>query len=373
MDTDTLIDATQHAGETAAGPLDGARFHSARADLDTFGLQAMADALASIFTEGSVRTAAEAADRLEVASRHRWLLRRWLRTLTEHAWLTGDPDGGYHTLHRGPAPTRADLRSVCADLGYPPALATFFAQANARSLPLLRDRVLVQELLFPDGDFLTAEVAYRDNTVNRYLNAAAAHLVAETVRHRASEGTVRILELGAGIGGTTADIVGQLDGYDVDYRFTDLSTFFLTAARERFAAHPWLRYDLLDLNTDLPGQEPSDIIVAANVLHNAHHAGETLRRIHDALTPGGLLVFLESCQEHSQLLTSMHFLMSARFGLPHPGRADVRAGSDRIFLDGAEWLGEMTTAGLRPLPAIPRPDHPLAALGQFLFAAFRPQ
>lgn len=367
MHTAEITEHARRAADAAVPQLDGARVRSAVAELDTAGLNAMADTIIANLPAGTTET--QLAERLSVASRHRWLLRRWLTALTEHGCLIGSPDSGYRpgTLPR----YRPNLHDICTDLGYSPALAQFFGRANQQSTALLQDRILVQELLFPDGDFLTAEAAYRDNTINRYLNAATRELVASFVdsrRHRRTP--VRILELGAGIGSTTADVLPALAGLPVDYWFTDLSTFFLDAARRQFATSPWMRYDIVDLNTDLPAQPNSDIILAANVLHNAEHTGTTLRQLREALTPGGLLVFLESCREHDQLLTSMHFLMSPRAGQPHPGQHDVRAGSDRIFLSHNEWLRELAHAGLHPLPPIPGPDHRLAPLGQYVFGAY---
>ncbi|MFQ6227849.1 hypothetical protein [Nocardia sp. NPDC002869] len=55
----------------------------------------------------------------------------------------------------------------------------------------------VQELLFPGGDMLTAERAYRENIISHYLNPAAREAVAGiTARVAADRAPVRILELG---------------------------------------------------------------------------------------------------------------------------------------------------------------------------------
>ncbi|QIS13623.1 class I SAM-dependent methyltransferase [Nocardia arthritidis] len=339
-------------------------------DLDRHGLAAITRVLRSALRDNISRTEDEIAGHLRVAPRHRWLLRRWLRELTARNLLEVTPDGGYGLLREPPAPVRRDLRDVCSELGFAPQLARFFAQADDQLPMLLRDRVLAQELLFPDGDFLTAEAAYRTNPVNGYLNVAAREFVVRAVTELATGRTpVRILELGAGVGGTTADIVTALADAPVDYHFTDLSTFFLAAARDRFTGYPWLRYGIVDLNRDLPEQPPCDIVLAANVLHNAQDCGELLAAVHQLLTPGGYLIFVESCREHCQLLASMHFLMSARSGGTQPGQTDVRAGTDRIFLRENEWLAELATAGLTPLPTLPPADHPLAAHGQRLFVA----
>ncbi|WP_063043782.1 class I SAM-dependent methyltransferase [Nocardia pseudovaccinii] len=369
-----LADHARRAADAATAlpnsTADAQHYISAVEDLDTFGLRAMTAVLREALPDNTVRDEDEIAAHLRVAPRHRWLLRRWLTELTARRWLSRQSGGSYRALREQNIPARSELREVCADLGFAPELAQFFARAN-RALPeLLRDRVLAQELLFPDGDFRTAEAAYRTNPINHYLNAATREIITWAVHElEAERAPVRILELGAGVGGTTADIVAALSSSPVDYHFTDLSKFFLDTARGQFAAYPWMRYGIVDLNADLPQQPPCDIVLAANVLHNAQHCGRMLHELRELLAPGGFLIFVESCREHCQLLTSMHFLMSPKPGATPPGGTDIRAGTDRIFLSEPQWLDQLTLAGLQPQLMLPDADHPLATLGQRVFLA----
>ncbi|WP_280269245.1 class I SAM-dependent methyltransferase [Nocardia wallacei] len=370
--TTVFADVARRADEAVAD-VDTRHCRSALDDLDLFGLHAMLRVLRNALPDSVTRNEAQIATRLGVASRHRWLLRRWLRELTDRGQLSYSSGRGYDLARPAATPQRAQLRQACADLGFAPELAQFFDRANRQLSALLQERVLPQELLFPDGDFFTAEAAYRTNPVNRYLNVAAREVISRLVAElREQRSPVRILELGAGVGGTTTDIVAALRDSPVEYHFTDLSAFFLTAARDRFAEYPWMQYGIVDLNTDLPGRPPCDIVLAANVLHNARHTGRTLRQLADLLAPGGHLVFVESCREHCQLLTSMHFLMSPRAGGTPPGQDDVRAGTDRIFLRVHEWLDDLTAAGLEPWLVLPEAEHPLAPHGQRIFAARKP-
>ncbi|MGX1807193.1 nocobactin polyketide synthase NbtC [Nocardia sp. NPDC055321] len=373
-----LADRARRAAEQIVpADLDVDRFRSARADMDGFGLAAMLrvvepalhDPAADHTTAQSV---AAIADRLGFAPRHRWLLRQWLEALTTHGCLTGDPDLGYRPAGAPPPTIRGGLAEVCADLGYAPELATFLTASDDHLADLARDRMRVQELLFPGGDMLVAESAYRSNLISRYLNRAAREIVAGLVdRLRERRTPVRILELGAGIGGTTDDVVAGLDGLPVEYHFTDVSDFFLDAARVRFADRSWMRFSLVDMNTDLRGQPRYDVVIASNVLHNAGHIGHTLNELHDLLEPGGAVVIIETCWAHCELLTSVHFLMSPPDGRPLAGATDVRAGTDRIFLTEDEWREQLSAAGLRPIAVLPDTDHPLALLDQRVFAAVR--
>ncbi|MEV5409702.1 class I SAM-dependent methyltransferase [Thermopolyspora sp. NPDC052614] len=261
------------------------------------------------------------------------------------------------------------LRDGYAALGFPPLMARFHAEALARLGELVRDEVTVQQLLFRDGDVLGALAAYQDNVFTDYLNAACGRLL----RRLAERGPAppRIVELGGGGGAATAAVLRALDGVPTDYVFTDVSRAFTTAARERFGDR--LSYRLLDINANLaawamtPGN--ADVVLAANVLHNAVNIGRTLGRIRRLLRPGGALVFTESIRENHVILTSMQFLLSAPPGRTRPGEADRRAARGEVFLDSDGWYRELAAAGFTPVCALPDADDPLAAAGQHLFWA----
>ena len=235
----TSAPAPKAAARAGEMDFDMSRIPSARSDLDLFGLGAIWRVLKPVLGDGDVHAAVEIADRLQFAQRHRWVLRQWLHELTTRGFL--HHDGGYRRARALPSPTRSDLVAVCSDLGYLPPFGEFLDAANRHLADLVTDRVSVQELLFPNGSMATADAFYRDNAISRYLNLGAREAVADVVRRIAVDRSpVRILELGAGVGGMTDDIVAGLTGLPVDYHFTDVSTFFLNAAQKRFAEHPWI-------------------------------------------------------------------------------------------------------------------------------------
>jgi mycobactin polyketide synthetase MbtD/pyochelin synthetase len=348
--------------------------------LDAVALSAMTVTLHGrrAFRDGAAHTAGEVADLLEVVPRHRWILRRWFTTLQAEGWLARDGDRYRDLRPVGPRALEAawpGLDAAARGLGYPPPMRRFFRTAIERLPALLRDEVSLQALLFPDGDQATAEGAYRDNVINRYVNAATGRVLADLTTPPNGRRPVRMLEFGAGVGGTTADLLPVLAGEHVDYLFTDVTRYFLDTARERFADHPFLSYALFDINGDLTGQgippASQDVVLAANVAHNAVHVGRFLSGVRELIAPGGLIVLIESCREHYLAMTSMQFLMSARPGAEQPGGTDVRAGTGRVFLTRAEWSAELVRAGFTPVLDLPDPDHPLAALAQHLFVAVR--
>ncbi|VUC20324.1 unnamed protein product [Clonostachys rosea] len=132
----------------------------------------------------------------------------------------------------------------------------------------------------------------------------------ELLGHRTPH--LRILEIGAGTGGTTDLILRQLDGRLAEngtstafysYTYTDVSAGFFPAAMRRFPHHryPNIRFQTLDISSDpeTQGFAPAsfDLIVAANVLHATPELGRTLANVRKLLRPDGRLLLQEISME----------------------------------------------------------------------------
>ncbi|MEU4410178.1 amino acid adenylation domain-containing protein [Streptosporangium sp. NPDC023963] len=363
--------AARDAADAATAGVDLPRVIAVAETLDEIALASMAAALraSGLFTfEEDAYEAAEILETARVGPDHHRLVRRWLTALCEHGLLDHDPAGRYRNLRTG-----ADLDALWRRVGeladgldYGAELIGFLRVSTTHLPELMRGELDARDLLFPEAGVETAEGAYKDNVLSRYVNRVVRAVIGRVAEEHAG-GPLRVLEAGAGVGGTSAELIPELAGHRVDYLFTDLSRFFLTRAAERFAGHPWVRYGLFDINADYrdQGYEPNsfEVILCANVLHNAHDAGVVLDRFRELLVPGGWLVFIETTREHVQIMSSMEFLMSPR------DYDDVRRGRDRTFITREEWLGLLAAAGAETLACLPEPADPLAPLGQSVFAA----
>ncbi|KAH3942932.1 hypothetical protein HBI24_080280 [Parastagonospora nodorum] len=115
---------------------------------------------------------------------------------------------------------------------------------------------------------------------------------------------LRILEVGAGTGGTTEQTLrglieeSSLPPYSV-YTFTDLSAGFFPQGKERFAYAPNMEFKTFDISQDgiAQGFEASsyDIILAPNVVHATASLKETLSNLEALLKPDGFLILSELC------------------------------------------------------------------------------
>ncbi|MEV4202904.1 amino acid adenylation domain-containing protein [Micromonospora globbae] len=340
-------------------------------DLDRLGLAAMLDTLRAggLFLDDRPHTLDEVYRATRVAPRHRRLLRRWMRALTEAGVLRHDD--GYRLADAPPLSARAwdAAAERAASVGESAELVRYF-QSSAAALPaLLRGDEDPLALLFPGGELAVSDNLYADALFNRWANAVAGAAVRALAERL--PGPVRIVEVGAGSGGTTKAVLDALDGLDVDYLYTDLSAFFLGAGRQRFGDRPGMRFAVLDLDADLAGQgiapNSADIVVAGDVLHATRDVPATLRRLRGLLAPGGHLVLLEMTREHYQIMTSLELLVRLDDDLGD--FADLRRGTDRTFLHGDEWRTLLTDAGASPVLDLPAAGDPMAGLGMRIIAA----
>ncbi|NJM23952.1 MAG: class I SAM-dependent methyltransferase, partial [Richelia sp. SM1_7_0] len=154
------------------------------------------------------------------------------------------------------------------------------------------------QLLFPNGDFSDLTQLYQNSPVAQVMNTLVQQAVVTAIKQIPSNSTLRILEIGAGTGGTTAHILSEFSiGREIEYFFTDVSPLFLSKAQQQFSQYSGVRYQLFDVEKSLSSQGLTenhfDIVIAANVLHATQDLRQTTTHIQQLLSPGGLLVLLE--------------------------------------------------------------------------------
>ncbi|EFR04739.1 phenolpthiocerol synthesis polyketide synthase ppsB [Nannizzia gypsea CBS 118893] len=112
-----------------------------------------------------------------------------------------------------------------------------------------------------------------------------------------NKGPLKILEMGAGTGGTTAILAPFLSslGVPVEYTFTDISPSLVAAARKRFKAHSFMKFCVHDIEKE-PATEllhSQHIVIAANCVHATHNLVNSTKQIRQVLRPDGFLMILE--------------------------------------------------------------------------------
>ncbi|WP_238845871.1 type I polyketide synthase [Nostoc edaphicum] len=190
---------------------------------------------------------------------------------------------------------------------YPSASAelTLIERCGLHLSEVLQGRCEPLQILFPNGDLSAIAQLYQNSPGAQMMNTLVQQAVLSALENLPSGQTVRILEIGAGTGGTTANLLPQLATKSVEYVFTDISPLFLAKAREQFSDYTFVRYQSLNIEQPIISQgftaNSFDIIIAANVLHATKDLSQTITNVKSLLAPNGLLILLEGTRPSSWL------------------------------------------------------------------------
>ncbi|PYG89177.1 amino acid adenylation domain-containing protein [Ruminiclostridium sufflavum DSM 19573] len=232
----------------------------------------------------------------------------------------------------------------------------FLVLCNKSILEILRADVNPLAILFQEGTTSRAENFYRYNPVASYNNNIVAQAIAEYVSQYDSDHTVRVLEFGAGTGGTTAEILSRIAGRNLKYTYTDLSTFFTTKARNMFKEYDFVDYGLYNIDnypvTQGYDYGKYDIIIGANVLHDAKILNTTLQYLRSLLTNQGMLVILE--------LTTNKLFYKVSIGLIEgfSGYEDERVAVNEPLLSVEQWREKLLENKFSSIYSYPEKGSP---------------
>ncbi|KAF7923671.1 hypothetical protein EAE99_006930 [Botrytis elliptica] len=108
---------------------------------------------------------------------------------------------------------------------------------------------------------------------------------------------LRILEVGAGTGGTTKRLAKALDssGIPVEYTFTDISSTLVAKAKNKFLQYPWIKFATFNLEKEVSSEFRNrfDIVISANCVHATTNRTMSCRRLREVLVPNGFIVLSE--------------------------------------------------------------------------------
>ncbi len=322
---------------------------------------------------GDEVTAAEIVERHQLKPGYRGLVDQWLRVLAEAGLLAeADRPGAYRpTRALDPAALDERIRQGFAALdpeGSQRVLVEYVRTCADQQLDLLRGAVSPLHLLLPDGDPSITEALYASNPVSHLQNRVAARVVRAIVEHSSPDRPVRILEVGAGTGATTAQVLRALPPGRAHYTFTDVSTYFTERAKPRFRDHVFLDYAVLDIDRAPIGQGfapgSADIIIGANVLHDAKNLDVSLTHLRSLLAPGGALLLVEGTANSLVQTITVGFI---------EGLGNYQDQRSLPLLTVPQWRERMTAAGFPSFTAIPDGAPAVDAHVQHVLLAAAPQ
>jgi polyketide synthase PksN len=182
---------------------------------------------------------------------------------------------------------------------------TLLLESCLQALPdLLTGRRLATDVIFPRSSMHLVQAVYRGNPLADYFNEVLSETLSACIEQwlqADSTRKIRILEIGAGTGGTTAKLLPFIQKFGTaiaEYCYTDVSKAFLQHAAEHYQpACPAMSTAIFDVCKPLSAQSiPAghyDLVVAANVLHATPSLREVVRNAKATLKTNGVLLLNE--------------------------------------------------------------------------------
>ncbi|WP_313918315.1 SDR family NAD(P)-dependent oxidoreductase [Tahibacter sp.] len=228
-------------------------------------------------------------------------------------------DGGV-SLSARPVASRAQVETRIEQLAQAHAdtapILTLFRRCMDHLAAVMGGRMSYAEVLFPRGSDRLVAPLYRDNPASDLFNRVIRHGLEAYLRaeaHCPRGRPVRVLEIGAGTGGTTRLLLDALTRGEpaVEYVFTDISSSFVNAGRERFGPQAArMSFAVLDIEDEASQRQlrnQFDVVIATNVLHATRSIGQVLQHCRSLLRDGGVLMLNEACERKD--------IMTLTFGL----------------------------------------------------------
>ncbi|KFZ17687.1 hypothetical protein V501_01603 [Pseudogymnoascus sp. VKM F-4519 (FW-2642)] len=171
---------------------------------------------------------------------------------------------------------------------------------------------------------------------------------------------LRILEIGAGTGGLTSQVLSSLTSPEGEqmfatYTYTDISSGFFAPAKIRFSAYKNITFAVLDITKDATQQGfragDYDLIIASNVLHATPSLAQTFENVRKLMHPQGKL-FLEEGLPTTNFIGLIFGILPGWW----LGENDGRFGGPRLSPHG--WGEELSKAGFSTITSVTDDEAP---------------
>ncbi|NET03380.1 MAG: acyltransferase domain-containing protein [Symploca sp. SIO2B6] len=294
------------------------------------------------------------------------LLYRWLIRLTSVGVLQQEQE---EFINSHPLP-KDSVKTELNWAKYPSLskskLLEFINLCGENLADVLIGKINPVDLLFPGGSLEIAEGIYQNSPEARYFNGISKAVLESIIKVLPSNKPLRILEIGAGTGGTTASLLPILPKNRTKYIYSDLSDLFLIQAKHKFKAYPFIEYKLLNIEQDPKEQGYNfydfDVIIAVNVLHATQDLEKTLQNVYSLLVPNGILLIGE--------VTHPQAWLDITFGLLEGWqRYDDLVRQDTPLLSKEQWEKTLYSQQFEKVVAFPQIGSLAENLGQHILVA----
>ncbi|KAL2015753.1 hypothetical protein VTK56DRAFT_4881 [Thermocarpiscus australiensis] len=336
---ETRLNYDQHAKATqAVGFWEEAYPHQARL------VQAyIVEAFADLGCDLRKLKPGDAVPVVKTLDKHAKLTRQFYRALQDGGLIAPSANDSFTRTSRPIDPTPAE--TIYQDiLPLHPQHASVLKLVRAvgsEMAPCLRGDKEGIQVVFGNRDTKrTLEEMYEFWPLLRTPTLALGDFLAKAFKKSEGSGKIRILEIGAGTGGTTRYIVNHLrsQGIEFEYVFTDLGASLVNAAAKGFKNQEGLVFDVLDIEKE-PKEEYKGrfhAVIATNCIHATRDLDVSLRHARQMLREDGALGLIE--------ITQNMYWLDIVVGL-FEGWWLFEDGREHALVDERHWERRMKRAG----------------------------
>lgn len=239
----------------------------------------------------------------------------------------------------------------------------YYKKSVENLIKLFRGEINPIQLLFPNGDTIIAKSIYGNNSLIKLSNRFIGDFVDE-LSSREKTDKFKIIELGAGVGGTTRYILNKINRRRYEYHFTDISNFFLNEFKNENRYNEKISYSIFDINKEweeqIDADEKFDLVICSNVLHNAINIEDVVNKIRFLLKKDGAFIILEQTKDYDYLHASLELNMESDKIL------DYRRKKGNVLMSQEEWEEIFTRGNINLIAKFPETES-LKKMGTTVF------
>lgn len=276
--------------------------------------------------------------------RHTKLVRQYHRVLEDGGLIFAAEDGFLRTDVPVDSTLAEDIYQETVDLWPQHKVVTQLVKViGAKLAECLGGDIDGLQLIFGDrANKLLLEDMYENWPLLRTPTLLLGDFLKTAFSNSNGGGKFRILEIGAGTGGTTKHIIEYLRSHGIpfEYVFTDISTSLVSAAKKKFKDAKEMSFEVLDIEK-APKREHENafhMIIATNCIHATRSLSQSLATLNKMVREDGALALVE--------ITQNMFWLDIVVGL-FEGWWLFEDGRTHALVNEKHWEKEMKGAGFK--------------------------